>query len=142
MNGFLMRDERMLPAVISFSAINGVALLYAFLGPPYVEALSLHLSRFEYQCFLKSIHVVVFFLWTLAWMKLCNSHESRFDLPLLVIILIPPVIAVISEILQYKIPGHRVQISGALASLLGVVLAYGWLFLRNSPQRAGRRGAV
>ena len=117
--------------LIGFIAINVIALAYAFYGPPYVEVVSRHVTRFEYQLFLKSIHVVVFFFWTVAWLKMCNGYLSR--LPLFIILLTPPAAAVISEILQFKIPGHRVQISGALASLVGVILAFVWLYVRDFP---------
>jgi len=132
-----MIERGAIRALLLFALINLVGFGYAFWGPPYVEQVAQFMSRPMYLLFLKCIHVVVFFFWTLYWVRFCNHFLQR--MPLGVLLLVPPAAAVISEVAQIKIPGHRVQVSGAVASLIGVLLAYAWLLARNSRRMSTAR---
>jgi hypothetical protein len=125
-------------ALSRLGLISAATVAYLIWGTSVLWEYRPILGEHNHAFLSRGVHVLVFALWTPAWISLCRGlfgrPWGRWHL------CIPVIAAVVSECIQVFIPGHESNIQGAGASLLGVLIGFGFSAL---PQfRKSRRGGA
>jgi hypothetical protein len=104
--------RRLYPALLFIIAVTaalwGLAQIPRFYMPPATQRL---------------VHVLGLFSWTSAWFYLCLQLRQRFALADFWVVAVPLLAAFFSEVVQYVIKGHVVNLEGCFTSILGAFTA-------------------